>query len=517
VPASPRLFRARTLAPRAVLAVAVATALATTSLAVTGASSVVPTALSAPAAPAAPAVHSVAAGKPGLAGRAITLASKVSFDGDGRAYSIAADRSGKTYVAWISSSVFTSGGRQVHLCTLLLHATSCKGGIQTLTPIDAPTSAGIRLLVTPGGAVTIVWYHTSGSGGEIAEATSQSGGPLSAEHDVASAPANGFLLDAELAHDGSVWTVAEPSSASSLEIRAGVSNPPTTVHTPYHVGYAQLAFSGSTPILAITKNAFVTVPAAFAYRRSGTWTSFKNVAGTGTAGVNLDLVHTTSGVRLITDIGDAGYTPVVAKWNGHGFTHRIPTGDTCVLGWHDAATDASGRLVDVSSECETITVSNFGAGSHPAILRFSPHGSTEGGQPQIASVPRGYAWVAWSTVAVSTAPADGAKLQVVLVRLPGVHRRVTHRGRHGSVTVTGPLSCLPADTISVSVKGHPKHGWRVASHKLLLGRKKLGSSLNGASLKAGKTYSLKGSVVFSSGSSHETVSATLKFRSCPNP
>jgi hypothetical protein len=51
----------------------------------------------------------------------------------------------------------------------------------------------------------------------------------------------------------------------------------------------------------------------------------------------------------------------------------------------------------------------------------------------------------------------------------------------------------------------------------VLGHKKVGSILNGASLTAGKKYALKGTVVFSSGSSHEKVSATVKFRSCPNP
>jgi hypothetical protein len=500
-----RLFRARMLARRAVLAVAVAATLTVAPLGGTLASSAVP------------AAHSVSAAKPGLVGASITLANKVSFDGDSRAYSIAADKSGKTYVAWIASDLKTSAGRQVHLCTLLLHATSCKGGIQTINLTDASTSAGLRLLVTPGGAVTIVWYHTSASGGEIAEATSQSGGPLSAEHDVASAPTNGFLLDAELAHDGSVWTVAAPSSGSTLAVRAGVTNPPTTVKTPYYVGYAQLAFAGSTPILAITKNAAVSQAAAFSYRRGGSWTSFKNVAGTGTAGQNVGLVDTPSGVRLITDIGDAGYTPVVAKWDGHGFSHRRPTGDTCVLGAHDAATDSSGRLVDVSSECSKISVSNFGAGTHAAILRFAPQGFPAGGEPQIATVPRGYAWVAWSTQANPSAPTQGDKLKVALVLLPGVHRQVSHRGRHGTVTVTGPASCLPADSISVGVKGHPKHRWRVASHRLTLGHKKLHSSLNGASLTPGKVYSLKGTVVFKAGSSHETVSATLRFRACPTP
>jgi hypothetical protein len=504
VTAARKMFRARSLAPRVVLAAAVATTLTVAPLGATLASSAVP------------AVHSVLAVKPGLAGTPILLSNKVSFDGDQRAYSMASDKSGKTYIAWLSSSVSEPAGRQLHFCTLVLHATSCTKGVQTLNITDPSTSAGIRLLVTPGGAVTILWYHTSASGGEIAEVTSSSGGPLSAEDDVASAPVNGQLLDAELAPNGSVWTVAEPSDGSSLQVRAGLTNPPTTVKTPYDVGYAQLAFAGSTPILAITKAAFITQPAAFAYRPGGSWTSFKNVAGTGTAGQNVGLVRTTSGVRMVTDISDAGYTPVVAKWNGHGFGRAVATGDTCILGSHDAVTDSSGRLVDVGDECDKISVSNLGTGTHAATVRFTPGGIEAGGQPQVASLARGYAWVAWSTE-LGSSGIDGDNLKVALVRLAGVHHSVTKRGRHGSVTVTGPATCLPADSISVSVKGHPSHGWRVGSRKLTLGHTRIGSSLNGASLTPGKAYSLKGTVVFSSGSSHETVSATVKFRACPNP
>jgi hypothetical protein len=505
VPAVRSLFRVRTLAPSAVLAVALVATMTAASSGAARPSSVVPV------------PHSVSAAKPGLVGPTITLASQVSFDGELRAYSLASDKSGTTYVAWISSSVTGSAGRQVHLCTLPLHATGCKGGIQTVDLTDASTSAGLRLLVTPGGAVTIVWYHTSGSGGEIAEATSQAGGPLSAEKDVASAPANGFLLDAELAPDGSIWTVATPDSGSPLEIRAGFTSSPTTLKPPYSVGYAQLAFAGSTPILAITKSSAISQAAAYASRPGGSWTSFKNVAGTGTDGTDVGLVKTPSGVRLVTDIGNAGYTPVVAKWNGHGFAHRTPTGDTCELGAHDAVSDSSGRLADVSSECNKISVSNLADTTHAAIVRFSPGGATAGGQPQIATVPRGFAWVAWSTQYNPASSANGDKLKISQVLLPGLQRHVSHRGAHGSVTLTGPASCLPADTVGVGVKGHAAHGWKVVSHKVTLGHKKLGSSLNGASLSAGKVYSLKGSVVFASGGSHETVSAKLKFRSCPQP
>jgi hypothetical protein len=46
---------------------------------------------------------------------------------------------------------------------------------------------------------------------------------------------------------------------------------------------------------------------------------------------------------------------------------------------------------------------------------------------------------------------------------------------------------------------------------------KIGSTLNGAALKPGKTYRLLGTVVFSDGHGHSTAKASLKFKACPKP
>jgi hypothetical protein len=457
--------------------------------------------------------------KPGLSGSAFTVASQISFDGDNRAYDVATDKAGNTYLGWISSAANSSTPRQIHLCTLPLHATGCKGGVQTINSTDSSTASGIRVLSTPSGAVTILWYHSGLGVGEISEATSQSGGPLSSQTDVQSAPANGYLLDAEYGPGGSIWTVATGSSSAPLEVTAGIPGSATTVKTPYAVGFARLAFSGSTPIIAITKEAQITDPAAFTYRNGSSWTKFKNVAGTWTVGTNVGLTHTSHGVFLSTYVGNANYFPVVAKWNGHGFSHRRLTGDrdNCHATSQAPYTDASGRLANVGIECSKVAVSNIADGHHDGIFRFPVGGTPAGGAPQIATLPRGFGWVVWSVQYSPSSSAEGDKLRVVPVRLSDPHQSVKKHGSHGTITVTGPASCLPAISISVSVSGHPASGWRVTKRHLSLGGKTVHKTLNGASLTPGKKYSLKGKVTFASGGSHQTLKAAVKFKACPLP
>ena len=461
-----------------------------------------------------------AASKPGLTGPAITVTRAVSFDGDNRAYDLAADKAGNAYLAWISSAADSSTPRQIHLCTLPPGATGCKGGVKTIDTPQSQSAAGLRLLVTPAGAVTVVWYIDSAGGGSIMEATSQSGVALSAARAVASGPAEGSLLDAEFGPGDQIWTVVYPGlPATTLDVRPGITQPAVAVRVPYSIGFASLAFAGSTPILAITEAGRITQPAAFASRPGAAWTAFKNVGGTWTVGTNLGLTTTASGVRLTTGVGNADYSPVVAAWNGNGFSRPTLTGDrnNCAPNSHDTGTDASGRLVDVTNECGNITVSNLADTLHAAIIRFgAPTSATlAGGAPQIASTPRGQAWVAWSIE--TGAPTFGDTLKVVPLLLPGLQQKVTRHASHGSVTVTGPASCLPADTIPVAVTGHGDAPWSVTHSTLKLGGATVRSSINGAALTAGRTYALNGTVTLTNGGSHQTVTATVKFRSCPNP
>jgi hypothetical protein len=426
---------------------------------------------------------------------------------------------GTGYAAWISGSASAGTNRVVHLCVLPRGARKCKGGVQTIDSLGSSSASGLTAL-NVNGVVTLVWFHDTDAsvgtthGGKIAVATVNGSDHLSAAADVASAPSFGSLLDAEVG-PGGIWTVAYGQSLpKELEVRAGLSNPPTIVKTPYGVGFADLAFAGSTPIIAIAKYGTITDPAAYSYRKNGKWLAFKNVAKTWTVGAHIGLTRTTHGVRLTTEINNTSYRPVVSKWNGHGFTARSLTGDTnsCAPSSHDTGADASGRMVDVANECGKITVSNLTNTTRAAITRFKAGGTVAGPDPQIASTPRGRAWVLWAVL-----DGTGDKLTVTSVLLPDRHKTKHGSSKHGSVSVKGPATCLPPDAISVSVKGHPDHGWKVASRKLTLSGKKVSSPLNGAALTPGKKYALKGTATFAGGSHHTTASATVTFRACPNP
>jgi hypothetical protein len=473
----------------------------------------------APAASSAPTAAIARSAKPGISGNAITLASQVVLDGDRRDVDLATDKSGRTYVAWISGPATNGSERQVHFCTLPLHATACKGGIQSIDPEDASTATNLRILATPAGAVTVLWYHSHSGGGDVEETTSQSGGLLSDAKDVATGPQDAQLLDAELGPGNAIWTVVGPETGTTLQITPGIGNAKTNLNAPNPVNYAKLAFSGSTAILAISSSGGAggfERPIQYASRSANSWTGFKNVAGTETNGTDIGLIKTSSGVRL-TAPSASNELPAVAKWTGHAFSRATAIGDhsTCVPSTYDSFADASGRLAGVSNECGKFAVYNLPNTTHAGIVRFSG-GDVAAGDPQIATLPRGYAWVIW-TVQYSSNAQQGDKVKIAPLMLPGLAMKVSHRGAHGTVTVTGPTSCQPNDNIAIGVAGHGKHGWKVASRKLTLSGKKVGHTLNGAALTPGKKYALKGTVVFSNGHSDSTVKATLTFKSCPNP
>jgi hypothetical protein len=475
-------------------------------------------ALTAPAI-AGPAAATVRTANPGISGAVITLGSQIVLDGDRRDVDLATDRTGRTYVAWISSVATNSSARQVHLCTLPVHATGCLGGEQTIDSADASTAAGLRILATPAGAVTILWYHTHTGGGDVSETTSASGGPLTAVKDVVTGPQDASLLDAALGPADSIWTVVGAESGSTLQVTPGIGNPTTTVPAPRHVDYARLAFSGSTAILATSESdgaGGFEKPIQYTSRPGSSWAAFKNVAGTETDGIDLGLTRTSSGIRLSAP-SSSSQLPTVAKWTGHGFSRAVAIGDhsTCVPSSYDTFADASGRLAGVSNECGKITVDNLPATTHAAILRFAG-GAVAAGDPQIATLPRGYAWVAWTTQYSSNA-SEGDKLKIVPFLLPGLQKTVSKHGAHGTVAISGPTSCQPADSLPVAVAGHAKHGWKIKSRRLTLSGTVVGHTLNGAALTAGKQYALKGTIVFSNGRSRSTVKTTLTFRSCPNP
>jgi hypothetical protein len=217
---------------------------------------------------------------------------------------------------------------------------------------------------------------------------------------------------------------------------------------------------------------------------------------------------------MIAGTDNASYQPVVARWTGTGFSNPTLTGDhnKCAPSSHDTVADASGRLADVAYECEDIAVANLPQTTQAAVVRFSAGGTINSTDARMATTPRGRAFVVWS---VQSGTSD--RLLLASVLLPDLSTLATKGSSAGSVAVTGPVSCLPADDTTVAVKGKPATGWHVQGQSLTLGSTTLHSTLNGASLTAGKTYALIGHVTFAKGTTRRTATATLTFRSCPAP
>jgi len=465
------------------------------------------------AAPTARAAHPAAA--PGRTGGTITLDNNAEFSG----YDAATDASGRAYIGWIADQV--SGGlRKVHLCTLPPGARSCKGGIQTIDPIGDSSASDLHVFTTPGGKVTLVWFHDTVAslngpqGSEIATATSQGGGPLSPAADQATGPSFGTMLDAAMAPDGQIWVLSEKSVAAGLQVRPGLNKPFVNLKTPYGVGAARISFNHGTPVIVIQKAGAISTSVAFASFHNGKFTAFHFVKHTWTAASDIGLVGTSSGVRLVTSVGNATYHPETWSWTGNSFGHPTLTGDlnNCAPGGHDLVTDASGRVADVTNECGFVVASNMADTRHVASIKFPEHGTAAGGDYQITTTPRGRGWVVWGIEST-----NANKLLVTPILLPGHSATATRTARGNRVTLTGPASCLPAVNIKVGVKGKPARNWHVTGSTLRLGSKVLHSAtLNGASLKPGATFTLSGTVRFAGGGTHATVTARLKFRSCPN-
>ena len=237
-----------------------------------------------------------------------------------------------------------------------------------------------------------------------------------------------------------------------------------------------------------------------------------SVVKTWTAGVGIGLVGTKSGVRLIA-AQFGSYSAAVAKWSGSAFSTPKLLGDrnACTPGSHDVGTDASGRVVDIANECGQLAVDNLANTTSAGIVRFSSGGTNSSGPAQIASTPRGHAIAVWS---IESPTHVGNRLYFTRVLLPGLGTSASK----GGVTVSGPVSCQPASTIAVSVKGS-RAGWKVASAKLTFGGKTLAAKavIDGSKLKPGKVYALTGRVVFTKAGASRIGTATLKFRSCINP
>jgi hypothetical protein len=438
--------------------------------------------------------------KPGPTTRPVTLTTGVTLSG----YDIGTNATGTAYIAWIADTVSTDpSSSSVHLCTVKPGTTSCAGPVQVVSALG-DNENGLRVLVEKSGLVELVWFYGTETGGQIGIASTNAAGTLQPATEFGPAPDDGLLLDAELAPDGSVWTVAGTGYTSGLQVITGAGNPVTTVATSYSVGDAELAFAKGTPVIATQQAASITKPAGYTFESHGSWSPIHNVANTWTAGARVGLVATGSGLRLVASEDNADYLPVVSKWTGAGFSKPVLAGEitNCEPRSHDVVVDASGRMADVSYECEKIAVTNFPNTTRAAVVRFPAGGTIDSSPPRVATTPRGFALAVWSIEA-----GNFDRLLVVPVLLPDLTTTATKKSSAGS--------CLPPDDIGVGVRGKPAAGWRVERQSLTLGGATLRSVLSGASLDAGRTYRLEGHVTFVDGRTTSSQTATLQSRSCP--
>jgi hypothetical protein len=482
--------------------------------AVTGAAMTVPLAGAAATAASHAPARSVGAPSPGLTGTPITLDTNADLTGG---YDAATSASGTTYIAWISD--LGGANRTVHLCVLPPGKTACAGGIQSTSSLSGSSAAGIHVILS-GSTVTLVWFHDTAQsvngpeGSEIATAAVQNG-VLSAANDQAPAPSFGTLLDAAAGPGGSIWTVVTRSGLPTAQITPGLGAKFVDLATPYTLGGARIRFDGSTAVLAIQQDGSLSQPVAYAAERNGTWSGFTNLAGSATGAANIGMAQTRSGVRVVAAIDNADFWPVVAKWTGSGFAPPQLTGDknACESASHDPVADASGRMADISMECQNVAIANLTDTVHAAVVRFANGGVFAGGPPQLATTPRGRGWAVWS---IEASTNDTLKAGPVL--LPGRDITAQATGQGNQVKLTGPASCLPPVGVPVKVAGTPATGWQVATTALSLdGTALSGKTLDGSALTAGTTHTLTGTVTFSKSGTHLPVTATLKFTSCPNP
>ena len=438
---------------------------------------------------------------------------------DQLSYDVAARSNGTAYIGWISK-VAPSSDRLVHLCTLPSGATSCTGGVQTISAIDGSSAAGLNVVVTADDTVHLIWFHNTVNsisgphGSAIAQATAPHGLNLTAGDDVVSnAPSFGSLLDAEVGPGGAIWTVAYPSGLTNkLEIRRGISaaaDPLLT--TPFGVADARLAFTGGNAVLAVDKFGSISTSVHWARRPStGPWGSFHTLAHTWNNG-GFMMKTTGHGLRIVTGVDNASYRPVIAKWTGTTFAPRTLTTDTnsCGPSSHDGRADPSGRLLDVSWECNDVTVTNYADAANSAITRFHV-GNTPTYAPQIASGTRGIATVVFTVLA-----PVGSALRVAHVRLPDSTYTKAKNGTGGRVTVTGPRSCLPPVNVHIGWSHAAASGWTFKSGSLKLGSNVFsGSTLDGATLTPNKSYTLTATARFGRSGTTSTVQAAVSFKTC---
>lgn len=452
----------------------------------------------------------------GPSGTRITLTSHQAFSG----YDTLTAPDGTTYVGWISSDDNATGTRQVHLCVLHYGTQSCAGGVQTADALSTSQSTGLRV-VDAGGTVELVWIaQVAPSAGDfsadfgVATVTDDT---LGASTAIPGAPTLGTLTSV-IAKSGhvSAAVIGNSTNDDTAYFYPTLSSAPTALHRPYFIGNAQLADNGHQTVLTTSQYGSLSGKVSMTYKASGssTWKSFTNVAHSYTGG-GIEQLRVAGGHIWMVSMSDhALYTPYIWKWNGSSFGNPTSTGDHHDVSSFDAFSDASGRLVNVSTEVGHLAVSNFGTGRKAAIFNLPVRQTYAGGVAQISTSASGRGWVVYS---VQTDTAIGDFLYAQQIHVSALTRTVHARGHAGSLSLTGPVSCLPMTTVHVKVSGHPAQHWTVVAKKLRLGSHRVRSSINGAKLKPHHRYTLTGKVVFGKGGHRSSLSKSMGFTTCGRP
>jgi hypothetical protein len=467
------------------------------------------------AAQAGPTGQAGPATPPGENGPRLTLmGTSAQYRFTGGEFDATADAAGNTYLGWLANTTPGSASKAVHLCTIKLAKAACSGGTQTIPSEDMVEAADLNLL--PGSnSVTMVWFANT-AGGEVLKSVSQAGAKASSPVKIAPAPANGQLFDAVIGPSGHVWMVSGEDDGTTIDVDAEGSTPPSPPTAPWEVGFAQIAFTGSTAVLVIQQAGSISVPDEYSSLTGSKWSAFKPLTGTESGGYAPGLTTTSSGLRVVTVSQPDFYHPVVASWQNGKFGPAKLLGDSndCAPNSAATTTDASGRLADITNECGQITIDNLPRTTKAAVVRFAAGDDVVGSTPRIATLPSGRGWALF---ALDNTMNDFDTLVAAPVLLPALRTNLTGDSTAGDVTVTGPVSCLPVVSTTVAVSAAPASGWHTTSTSLTLGGKTQPASLDGATLTPGKSYTLAGTASFADGSKKQTATVNLTFKACPAP
>jgi hypothetical protein len=474
---------------------------------------------------------SVAETPAGPTGQTLTLEDNADLHG----FDVAMGSDGSAYVGWISS-IGGSANRRVRLCRIPPGSLSCAGGIQSSESFGATSAEGLRVLTNQAsGGVSLVWFHdTPGSpsgpnDGAIAIANVGAGGLFGSSYDVGPAPSFGQLLDADYDADGQLWTLTETSITAPVQqvlirLVTDSGRDCATGDPSSHFSKGRLGFASGDPIAVLSSYGTVADPLSY-IASTGAFEQGcigADIAHTWTAAGAFDVGTRGGSAHLVASVDNASYAPQAGTWSlrdqpqwKNAFAPWTATGDTgaCAPTSHDLYSDASGRFADVSFECSKLAVANQPTGRRAAIVRFPVGGTPAGTDPQIASTPRGRAVVVWARIVDST---TGVSLVVRRATLPALTTTKTARGAMGSVKVSGPASCLPAVDAPATITAKPATGWKVTGRILKLDGRDV-SVVHGASLSANGVHTLVGRATFAKGRTQKTVTARLRFLTCPNP